>query len=313
MALLSAEDERFHSPGPEKQWSDSLYFGGADPRGLALYTRIGRRPNEDRIEAALGVWLPDGRFLLSFAREEDHDEPEAGALRYDCALPYELWRIWVDGRGRLFERAEDLATKGAGKDVAVGGELRFATWTRPIEFSTGLTDSVAARHYEQPGSLAGVLTIDGERHPVAGRGLRDHSWGVRDWQRVPYWRWMGMVVDPDTFLLLNAVGREDGGETVGGHLMLGGEVAPIVACDTDSETGPGGFQRRFTARARDELGREATLEGEAVSVAPLRQRRDGRLTHVFEALTRLRWEEHEGLGISEYLVQSNDTGSRSTP
>ena len=78
-----------------------------------------------------------------------------------------------------------------------------------------------------------------------------------------------------------------------------------ASCETDSETGPGGSQRRFTARARDELGREATLHGEAVSVAPLRQRRDGRLTNVFEALTRLRWNGHEGLGISEYLVQSD--------
>ena len=43
-----------------------------------------------------------------------------------------------------------------------------------------------------------------------------------------------------------------------------------------------------------------------MSVAPLRQRRDGRLTLVNEGLTRLRWEGHEGLGISEYLVQSQD-------
>jgi hypothetical protein len=38
-------------------------------------------------------------------------------------------------------------------------------------------------------------------------------------------------------------------------------------------------------------------------VAPLRQRRDGRLTHVNEALTDYEWEGHRGTGISEYLVQ----------
>jgi hypothetical protein len=50
-------------------------------------------------------------------------------------------------------------------------------------------------------------------------------------------------------------------------------------------------------------GRTVELEGEAFSVAPLRRRRDGRLTHVDEGLTRMRWEGRETLAISEYLVQ----------
>jgi hypothetical protein len=306
---LTAADEAFRPPGPEEQWSDSLYFGGGDARrGVALYTRIGRRPNEGRIEGALGVWLPDGRFLLAFGREPDGDEPAAGPVRFECRSPFELWRLAIDGRGRLFERAEDLAlARDRHEEVAVGGELGFAAWTEPIEFGSGLSDAVATRHYEQPGSLAGVLEVAGERLPLAGAGMRDHSWGVRDWQSVPYWRWFGMVVDPDTFVMLNNVGLAGGGETVGGCLMRDGELAPIVAGSTDSELDPElGCQRRFTARASDELGREAELHGEAVSVAPLRQRRDGRLTLVNEGLTRLSWDGHEGLGISEYLFQSRD-------
>jgi hypothetical protein len=37
---LTAEDEGFHAPGPEEQWSDSLYFGGGDGRegwGISEY------------------------------------------------------------------------------------------------------------------------------------------------------------------------------------------------------------------------------------------------------------------------------------
>jgi hypothetical protein len=219
-------------------------------------------------------------------------------------VPFELWRLRFAGRARLFDRPEDLAVKGAGEDVALAGELRFMAWTEPIGFESGLTSPVATEHYEQPGSIAGVLELGGERLPLAGRGMRDHSWGVRDWQGVPYWRWFGMVVDPDTFLLVNNVGTDGGGETAGGWLMRDGELSPVAACTTDSETGEHGEQRRFSAAVRDELGRETVLEGEAVSVAPLRQRRDGRLTHIFEALTRLSWEGHEGLGISEYLVQT---------
>jgi hypothetical protein len=307
MPALTEADERFHPPGSEPQYSDSLYFGGGDSRtGTALYTRVGRRPNEGRIEGALGVWLPDGRFLLAFGREPDGDEPSAGPVRFECRSPFELWRLTIDGRGRLFERAEDLAlARERHEEVAVAGQLRFAAWTDPIEFGSGLSETVATRHYEQPGSLAGGLDVGGERLPLAGVGMRDHSWGVRDWQSVPYWRWFGMVVDPDTFVMLNNVGLADGGETAGGCLMREGELAPIVAGETESELDPElGCQRRFTARGTDEVGRNVELRGEAISVAPLRQRRDGRLTLVNEGLTRLSWDGHEGLGISEYLFQA---------
>ena len=150
-----------------------------------------------------------------------------------------------------------------------------------------------------------MIEIDGARIPIAGRGMRDHSWGVRDWQAVPYWRWFGIVVDPENFLMLNNVGTPDGGETCGGLAMRDGVAAEIRECETTSELDPElGCQRRFVARATDELGREHVLEGEAVSVAPLRQRRGERLTTVNEGRTRLRWGRHEGLGISEYLFQA---------
>jgi hypothetical protein len=303
--MLSAADEGFHSAGEEDQWSDSLYFGGGDGRGTAFYTRIGRRPNEGRIEGALGIWLADGRFVLAFGRDTDHDEISCGPVAYECGSPFELWRLRVDGTGRAYARAEDVAlARDSFEEVQLGGELRFCAWLDPFSFASGLTDGVAARHYEQPGSISGVLQVGGTRVPIAGAGMRDHSWGVRDWQGVPYWRWFGMLHDPDNFLLVNNVGTADGGETAGGCLMQDGTLAPIVECDTESELDPDlGCQRRFTARARDELGRDALLEGEAVSVAPLRQRRDGRLTLVNEGLTRLRWNGREGYGISEYLMQ----------
>jgi hypothetical protein len=298
-------DERFHAPGPEVQWSDSLYFGGGDG-ATTLYTRIGRRPNEDRVEGALGLWTPDGRFVLGFGRGPDSEAIACGPVVYEAALPFELWRIRIDGRGRAYARAEDLALAPESyEEVELTGELRFTAWTGPVTFASGLSGAVAAHHYEQPGSLAGTIEVGGERLAIAGRGMRDHSWGVRDWQAIPYWRWFGIVVDPDNFLMLNNVGLADGGETAGGLVMLNGVPAEVASCATESELDPElGCQRRFVARAIDELGREAVLEGEAVSVAPLRQRRDGRLTVVNEGLTRLRWNGHEGFGISEYLTQS---------
>jgi hypothetical protein len=266
------------------------------------------------MEGALGVWLPDGRFLLSFGRDPDGERIAAGPVAYECRVPFELWRLSIGGRGRVYGRAEDLAlAPDRYAEVRVEGELRFAPWIDPIEFGSGLSEAVATRHYEQPGSLAGTIVVGDERIPLAGAGMRDHSWGVRNWQAVPYWRWFGMVVDPDNFVMLNNVGLADGGETVGGCVMRAGTLAPVVAGETESELDPElHCQRRFTARGRDELGREVELRGDAVSVAPLRQRRDGRLTLVNEGLTRLSWDGHEGLGISEYLMQTDPAPATGT-
>jgi hypothetical protein len=302
---ITAEHESWQPPGGEEQWSDSFYFGGGDGRGLAFYSRIGRRPNEGVTEGALGAWLPGQGFLLSFARVPDALAIEAGPLTFGCRVPLILWEIRFEGQGRLFERAEHVATdRDAYRTVDVDVALRFTAWSDPLSFESGLAAGVATDHYEQPGSVSGTLLVDGRRRALAGKGMRDHSWGVRDWQQVPYWRWFGMVVDPDNFIVLNNVGLRDGGEVAGGFMMRAGEIAPIAACETDSELDPElGAQRAFTARATDALGRKTALTGRAREVAPLRQRRDGRLTHVNEALTDYEWEGHRGTGISEYLTQ----------
>ena len=310
---VDARDEAFHAPGPEEQWSDSHYLGGGDGHGLAFYARIGARPNEGVIEAALGIWLPPGRpglpprFVLAFAREPAPDDLAdapiaAGPLTFTCERPLEEWRLSIDGGARMWARAEDLGEHPeAHQRVTIGGELRFTGWAAPFHFASGLTDAVASRHYEQPGSLSGHLAVGDERFELDGAALRDHSWGVRDWQSVPYWRWMGMLVDPEHFLLINNVGirgTEGVTETVGGCLMLGGELAPVVSGSTE------GTQHDFVAHATDALGRTATLRGAAISVAPLRQRRGERLTIVHEGLTRLEWLGHETFGISEWLEQT---------
>jgi len=307
----TAAHEGWQEPGTDEQWSDSFYFGGGDGRGLAFYSRIGRRPNEGKVEGALGVWLPGEGFLLSFGRAKDASEIACGAVSFRCLDPLVLWELRLEGQGRLFERAEHVGTnRDRYRTVDVGGWLRFTSWHPPLSFRSGLAEWVATDHYEQPGSIAGVIEAGDGRWPLAGNGLRDHSWGVRDWQQVPFWRWFGMVVDPDNFAMVNNVGLSGGGEAAGGFVMRKGEIAPVASCDTDSELDMRhGWQRRFEARVTDDLGRETVLHGEALEVAPLRQRRAGRVTFVNEALTEYRWEDRRAIGISEYLVQQPAGGN----
>ena len=142
---IIAAHEGWQLPGSEEQWSDSFYFGGGDGRGLAFYSRIGRRPNEGVIEGALGIWLPGQGFLLSFAREPIREEIACGAVAFEPALPLSLWNLRLDGHGRLFERAEHVATeRDRYREVAVRGELEFLSWGEPLAFRSGLSNVVAS-------------------------------------------------------------------------------------------------------------------------------------------------------------------------
>ena len=131
--------------------------------------------------------------------------------------------------------------------------------------------------------------------------MRDHSWGVRDWQGVPYWRWFGMVVDPDNFLVRQQRRqRRDGGETAGGFMMRDGELAPIVACETQSELDPElGCQRSFDARRRtDSAGRADGAarpgdRGRAAAPAPRRPPHAGE-----RGADRVRLGRHGGTSAS---------------
>ena len=116
---------RWQPPGPEEQWSDSFYFGGGDGRGLAFYSRIGRRPNEGVTEGALGIWLPGQGFLLSFARERPPSRrPDRAPARSRSSARCRcvLWELRFDGdgppvrarRARRDRRATPIATVARG-------------------------------------------------------------------------------------------------------------------------------------------------------------------------------------------------------
>ena len=51
---------------------------------------------------------------------------------------------------------------------------------------------------------------------------------------------------------------------------------------------------------------EHRIDGRVMTMLPLRNRRDGRVTRISEGLTEWRSGEHVGYGWSEYLDQVND-------
>ena len=311
--------ERWQPTGDEEQWSDSFYFGGGDGRGLAFYSRVGRRPNEGRHRGRARHLAPGQGFLLSFARGglDDAIACRPGAFRLRaaaaaCGSSASRAAGGCSSAPSTSRRRRDRTTRpsrSAASCASRPGTSRSRSGPASPRESRPPTTSSRDRSPARSRSAS-------RRHALAGRGMRDHSWGVRDWQAVPYWRWFGMIADPDNFLVLNNVGTPDGGEVAGGFLMRDGVVAPIDACETSpsSTRSSAASARSWRAPATRRAARRRSAAA-AIEVAPLRQRRDGRLTLVNEGAHRIRLGRRRGIGISEYLIQrpDRDDGSRLAP
>jgi hypothetical protein len=85
----------------------------------------------------------------------------------------------------------------------------------------------------------------------------------------------------------------------------------VTECTIDSDWDERHQQTAMRCWARTELGEEYEVEGEVLSLIPLRNRRrtpDGQelYTRITEAMTRFRCRGRTGIGMSEYLDQVVD-------
>jgi hypothetical protein len=78
-----------------------------------------------------------------------------------------------------------------GLHVPVSLELHVKMMSPPFDYGTGsLEQSWAHAHYEQQQLATGRLAIPGESFELDGAGLRDHSWGSRDWTKMRATTWI---------------------------------------------------------------------------------------------------------------------------
>ena len=199
-------------------------------------------------------------------------------------------------------------------------EMRFEADSAPVD--EGRTSAgphgqlvVDQTRFMQHGRWSGWFEVDGRRVPFtadATPGLRDKSWGPRYWQAVTWYRWLPLVFGPDFAMMLSLVGGEDPAAPPreSGVVLVDGEYHKVRECRVESTWDADGHQTGMTAWARTATA-EYTVEGEVISLIPLRNRRtaaDGTqlVTRITEAMTRYRCEGRSGIGMSEYLDQVID-------
>jgi hypothetical protein len=154
--------------------------------------------------------------------------------------------------------------------------------------------------------VTGWLEIDGERLEIEGFGLRDHSWGPRYWQAIHSYEWLTLNFGPDLGAMVSVIQRDAAGKerSAGGVLVRGMAMERLVDAEIEAEYEENGlYHKRVTARVTTEGGEQLEIQGEVESFIPLRNRRDGNVTHIGEGMTRWKLGDRTGHGLSEFLRQ----------
>jgi hypothetical protein len=164
-------------------------------------------------------------------------------------------------------------------------------------------------HFNQHIAVTGALTVGGQSWPLHAFGWRDHSWGPRYWQSIYWYRlFLANFGDGSGFMLLK-IATPDGRARRVGVLMVDGKYEDITDMDviTDWTAQQDPQHVRLNVRTAT---RAAAIEGQVLSLAPLRNRRkaDGQVlvSRVAEGFTEFTWDGKTGYGMCEYIERIED-------
>jgi len=176
-----------------KSFNDSSYFAGISKEGFSFVTRQSFRvdkPNENWMM----VHIPgEGVFGFENRQLKEGDEFKQGTLQYICKTPGDEWQIIFNGVLPQGEKTKnfklDLIWKGSAPIVVfdkvgttarqVGNQIAKEKWNSKFFKRLKELDQV---HYEQAGKLKGDFVWNNKNYNLDFIGVRDHSWGARNWE-----------------------------------------------------------------------------------------------------------------------------------
>ena len=214
------------------------------------------------------------------------------------------------GSAIAVERASDLdiaetrERSAGGRIVRVQIALSYVAFmppfgtsgrTRRSEDADAAATAVATGHFEQACRVKGVVKVGNRRLEVQGIGVRDKSWGPRDWSAVWGWRWFSIPFDRDLALGVHSL-ILPGREVQAGWVWRDHRLVKVKGFTLDSDF-DGRFHRAMRIVAEDVEGTKYEVDGAVRSVIPLRIG----ATRVAEGLTEFRMDGRTATGIAEYL------------
>ena len=328
ITVLEPQDEYPHEPDEAQNYNESMYLNGFDvDQEVGGWFRLGNRVNEGYAEMSVCLYLPGGRVGFMFGRPhiDTNKEMRAGGLSIDVVEPFKHLKVTYEGNVVMLDDPAAMSDpRSAFRDnphVACRVDLDVhgispmyggkSVYEDGSEIEIDAEKSFAKAHYEQHTKVTGTITVGEEVIEMDGLGLRDKSWGPRYWQALTWYRWIPMVFDDGFAMMLSVIGDGAGGTRNSGMVLEGGEYKKIVDCTIDSDWDARHFQTAMRCWAKTEEGTEYNVDGEVISLIPLRNRRVGpdgveQFTRITEAMTRFQCGARRGIGMSEYLDQVVD-------
>jgi len=309
---VKPHDDGMHTNTGEANFNESMYFNFYDRAArLGGFVRVGNRPNEGYAEVTVTVYQPDGTALFNYLRPEitDNTRFDAGGMRFEVIEPFRHLRVTYDGNAVYLARPLDLEdprqafTSNPHRPLQLTLDYYGLSPMYGGESNLDHADMVFAKgHTEQHVQAVGSITVDGRTTELDGLGLRDHSWGPRSWQSPSYYRWLTCEFDQGFGFMGSQIVLQSGAELLSGFVFKDGENHLFSDWKITTERDANGYHDRIHATLHTAIG-DFAIDGRVLSMLPLRNRKEGKVTRIAEGLTEWRCGEHVGYGLSEYLDQ----------
>lgn len=317
--------EEMHTVGTASHWSESYYFNFYDPIAeVGIFTRMGWRPGSGWADALHVVYLPGSRVAFTYGRREiDEDltrytgDLNVGNLSIACVEPHKEWTLAYSGE------AQDISD---GAVLLQRSKLRPEGWFTPAHMEMGLTMDCQSDphfvlgeehgHFEQCGRFTGTVKVGADEWEVDGYGVRDKSWGPRDWSMggsvsdksggidsspSPHVNWFSMNFGPDLAMGGSVIRQADGSwTTMGSWLFRDGTTTELANVDVESEYREGSILHqnvRMTIITAN--GETIHITGEVINMCPTKVPAPGGAIFINEGLAKFQWEDKTAYGISE--------------
>lgn len=318
---ISLSDERVPVPESveEANYNDSFVFQGSDAQGHVLLTRLGFRGGGKEAEVWMWGAFAGERFANDkrFVKLTSDDAPDAVAA---AGLSYQLvsegeWKLTYNGtlNGKPAEvklnwKADAAMYCSADHMDPKGTALAMAEMPWSREYFQRIRSEKQIR-IEQGGILTGTFTVDGRSFDVNMRGIRDHSWGKRDWTYLNRYLWTVLSLDEEMeiagnkvkYLAVSPVDYGDSFKRLASGWIAGDEVVLPVSYTTDliEIGGDGVIPNRFTLQFRVPGSELLTLEVERRQPEmPWMVQDDG--FEINEAWCGITLNGVKGVGLSEF-------------
>ncbi len=314
--VFTEADEHMHEATADSQFNESMYFNLVDTHsGHSVLLRMGNRVNEGFAEVTVLVYRPGGAAAFHFERApiEDNSRFDAGGLRFSVVTPLQAMSARYRGRAHLLASGVDLADPRTALSASPESDLELdLDYTnlvpvygldaqgQPAGGIIGGEDTIATGHYQVPCRVRGRMLLDGVEREVDALGFRDHSWGPRVWQGPRYWRWIACMCDESNGFVgwISRIG--DVRPAGKGMVLRDGTLSLVQRVGVSSEYSDPPYYVRSMRVDMEAAGRTWTATGRVQSLVPLRNRREGVVARLVEAVCEFEFEGMRGHGFCEY-------------